>query len=59
MKNKNKKWIKPEMARIKLNPEQAVLSCCDNVSRLIMKSWAGCMVMTCAGSPSGDYSPSS
>ena len=30
---KNKKWIKPEMLRITLNPEQAVLTCCDTLSR--------------------------
>ncbi|MDD4295324.1 MAG: hypothetical protein PHP69_07450 [Candidatus Omnitrophica bacterium] len=25
-----KKWVKTEVVRIKLNPEQAVLSCCDS-----------------------------
>ncbi|MDD4294298.1 MAG: hypothetical protein PHP69_02160 [Candidatus Omnitrophica bacterium] len=32
MKRKNtnrQRWIKPELIQIKLNPEQAVLSCCD------------------------------
>ncbi|MDD4294631.1 MAG: hypothetical protein PHP69_03855 [Candidatus Omnitrophica bacterium] len=24
------KWIKPEITRVKLNPEQAILSCCDS-----------------------------
>ncbi|MDD4294316.1 MAG: hypothetical protein PHP69_02250 [Candidatus Omnitrophica bacterium] len=32
---KNKKWIKPEMLRIKLNPEQAVLSCCNSAMRAL------------------------
>ena len=27
------KWIKPELTRVALNPEQAVLSCCDAVVR--------------------------
>ncbi|MDD4294532.1 MAG: hypothetical protein PHP69_03340 [Candidatus Omnitrophica bacterium] len=33
-RNTNKRyWQKPEMIQIKLNPEQAVLSCCDNIER--------------------------
>ncbi|MFA7114536.1 MAG: hypothetical protein WC214_03630 [Candidatus Omnitrophota bacterium] len=30
---KNKKWITPEIIRIKLNPEQAVLSCCSTMGK--------------------------
>ncbi|MDD4294080.1 MAG: hypothetical protein PHP69_01040 [Candidatus Omnitrophica bacterium] len=26
-------WRKPEITKIKLNPEQAVLSCCENIGR--------------------------
>ncbi|MDD4294185.1 MAG: hypothetical protein PHP69_01570 [Candidatus Omnitrophica bacterium] len=31
--SENKKWITPAMLKIRLNPEQAVLSCCDNSGR--------------------------
>ncbi|MDD4294900.1 MAG: hypothetical protein PHP69_05250 [Candidatus Omnitrophica bacterium] len=29
-----KKWAKPELIKIRLNPEQAILSCCDFVERV-------------------------
>ncbi|MDD5441617.1 MAG: hypothetical protein PHZ27_05365, partial [Candidatus Omnitrophica bacterium] len=29
----NKKWITPEIIRIKLSPEQAILSCCNITNR--------------------------
>ncbi|MCX5713919.1 MAG: hypothetical protein NT033_03730 [Candidatus Omnitrophica bacterium] len=32
-KKKKETWRKPVVTRVKLNPEQAVLSCCDNTSK--------------------------
>ncbi|MDD4294633.1 MAG: hypothetical protein PHP69_03865 [Candidatus Omnitrophica bacterium] len=32
-KSSKQKWQKPELTRVKLNPEQAVLSCCDLTGR--------------------------
>jgi hypothetical protein len=32
-KSTKQKWLNPEMTRVKLNPEQGVLSCCDNTGR--------------------------
>lgn len=29
-----KKWVDFEITKVKLNPEQAVLSCCDNTSKI-------------------------
>ncbi|MDD5441210.1 MAG: hypothetical protein PHZ27_03260 [Candidatus Omnitrophica bacterium] len=34
-KSTKQKWLNPEMTRVKLNPEQAVLSCCDVVARAL------------------------
>ncbi|MDD4294338.1 MAG: hypothetical protein PHP69_02365 [Candidatus Omnitrophica bacterium] len=37
--NKNK-WFKPEISKIKLNPEQAILSCCDALTRVaVVAPW--------------------
>lgn len=47
-----KKWIKAEITKIRLSPEQAVLSCCDNTIRIQIagpSSSAQC-VGTCTGS---------
>ncbi|MDD5081608.1 MAG: hypothetical protein PHC58_06435 [Candidatus Omnitrophica bacterium] len=47
-----KKWIKTEVTKIRLSPEQAVLSCCDNTARIQIigpASSAQC-VGTCTGS---------
>jgi len=30
---KKKRWISPEISKVALHPEQAVLSCCDAVDR--------------------------
>ena len=38
--NKKKNWIIPEVSRIKLNPEQAVLSCCDNSNKIMVTTTA-------------------
>ncbi|MDD4295146.1 MAG: hypothetical protein PHP69_06505 [Candidatus Omnitrophica bacterium] len=48
---KNKKWITPEIIRIKLNPEQAVLSCCDNVSKAIITAQVANQCRPGCGSP--------
>ena len=32
-KSSKQKWQKPELTRVKLNPEQAVLSCCDSINK--------------------------
>ncbi|MFA7114687.1 MAG: hypothetical protein WC214_04415 [Candidatus Omnitrophota bacterium] len=52
-----KNWLKPEIIRIKLKPEQAVLSCCDSAGRANtfgeIQCWA--IVVDCNGS----YSSSS
>ncbi|MDD5081583.1 MAG: hypothetical protein PHZ27_05645 [Candidatus Omnitrophica bacterium] len=59
-KNNRKNWSNPELIKIKLNPEQAVLSCCDNTSRnaYIGGSLPGqCAVGGCGGA--GSAGPSS
>ncbi|MFA7115546.1 MAG: hypothetical protein WC214_08835 [Candidatus Omnitrophota bacterium] len=61
-KNNNRKrnWSKLELMKIKLNPEQAVLSCCDNTSKnaYIGGSLPGqCAVGGCGGA--GSTGPSS
>jgi len=34
------KWEKPEVTKVALNPEQAVLSCCDSIMRVqFMATW--------------------
>jgi len=53
MKNKNKKcrklkWLKPEIFKIKLNPEQAVLSCCDVTVRAGLDGTRFQCFLTCA-----------
>ncbi|MFA7114537.1 MAG: hypothetical protein WC214_03635 [Candidatus Omnitrophota bacterium] len=54
---KNKKWITPEIIRIKLNPEQAVLSCCDSSLKIAIYSEIQCMTLTvCGGSMEGHLS---
>ena len=50
MKNKNKKWIKLELTRVKLNPEQAVLSCCDFVERAVVLTLGQQCLGVCGGS---------
>ena len=47
---KKMKWITMEITRVKLNPEQAVLSCCDADNRLKYTTQAGgvqCYVPVC------------
>ncbi|MDD5081069.1 MAG: hypothetical protein PHC58_03630 [Candidatus Omnitrophica bacterium] len=44
--NNKQKWQKPEITKIKLNPEQAVLSCCDLTLRAaVYWSWQ-CFLLT-------------
>jgi hypothetical protein len=47
------KWVKSEITKIKLNPEQAVLSCCDSMLRVdvltLARATAQCLRVTCAG----------
>lgn len=46
---KKQEWLNPEMIKIKLNPEQAVLSCCDLSERaaVVISPSRQCMGMTC------------
>ncbi|MDD4295227.1 MAG: hypothetical protein PHP69_06930 [Candidatus Omnitrophica bacterium] len=48
------KWQKPEMTRIKLNPEQAVLSCCDAGQKLIITELTGIMFQCMTESQAGN-----
>ncbi|MDD4294929.1 MAG: hypothetical protein PHP69_05400 [Candidatus Omnitrophica bacterium] len=44
-----KKWVSLETTKIKLNPEQAVLSCCDAISRVDALGGEHCWIDTCGG----------
>ncbi|MFA7115011.1 MAG: hypothetical protein WC214_06080 [Candidatus Omnitrophota bacterium] len=45
-----KKWCKTEIARVKLNPEQAVLSCCDSILRNATSvTFTACSSPICTG----------
>jgi hypothetical protein len=37
-----KKWTSIDIARVKLNPEQAVLTCCDSITRQQVTMTAQC-----------------
>ncbi|MDD5081070.1 MAG: hypothetical protein PHC58_03635 [Candidatus Omnitrophica bacterium] len=37
---RKQKWLKSEIIKIKLNPEQTVLSCCDSVNRAMFTTFA-------------------
>ncbi|MDD5069864.1 MAG: hypothetical protein PHV17_03965 [Candidatus Omnitrophica bacterium] len=55
---KKRKFKKMVITRIKLNPEQAVLACCDSILRIPAKSIIQCGGAGCAtGTPM--YAPSS
>ena len=48
---KKLKWEGFKITRVKLNPEQAVLSCCDQARRLpLIESWACLSFVPCYGS---------
>jgi len=50
---KKKSWVRIEIARIKLNPEQAVLSCCNTATRLDSDGFRTCDAK-CTGGTSGN-----
>jgi hypothetical protein len=41
-KRKKKKWSQFYVSKIKLNPEQAVLSCCDSTTRNSSDGFGNC-----------------
>ncbi|MFA7114617.1 MAG: hypothetical protein WC214_04045 [Candidatus Omnitrophota bacterium] len=55
-------WQKPELIKIRLNSEQAVLSCCDNSGRAMQYGSMGsfkCVATAYMNCGSGSSSPSS
>ncbi|MDD4294682.1 MAG: hypothetical protein PHP69_04130 [Candidatus Omnitrophica bacterium] len=44
---KKGEWINPLLTRVALNPEQAVLSCCDSLDR--MMNGSQCEEIACGG----------
>ena len=61
-KSLRKPWHKPVVTRIKLNPEQAVLSCCDQYEKIPPMSMVQCFAtpqVECGGGGVGQSSSSS
>ncbi|MCX5751000.1 MAG: hypothetical protein NT099_04980 [Candidatus Saganbacteria bacterium] len=54
-----KVWKNFEIIKVKLNPEQAVLSCCNSSGVLPARTPAGCTVSPCSGKSAGGDSASS
>jgi hypothetical protein len=50
-KSGKQNWLNPEITKIKLNPEQAVLSCCDAVYRDAVSVSFGPSGTQCNGVP--------
>ena len=55
---KKKKWVDFEITKVKLNPEQAVLSCCDSTDKSILVEEYQCTDDSC-GAHYGSASVSS
>ncbi|MDD4294557.1 MAG: hypothetical protein PHP69_03465 [Candidatus Omnitrophica bacterium] len=49
---KKNNWHCPEITRIALNPEQAVLSCCESVTRQAFVATSSIQCEICGGTPS-------
>lgn len=53
--SRKRKWKKPVIIRIKLNPEQAVLTCCETTTKAEFagKGYQQCPDFTCGTGVSG------
>lgn len=49
MKNKKRTWEDFKVIKVKLNPEQAVLTCCQNAPRLSTSGTPQCDAGPCPG----------
>ncbi|MDD5070527.1 MAG: hypothetical protein PHV17_07330 [Candidatus Omnitrophica bacterium] len=59
MKRKRKKtWKKMEISKVKLNPEQAVLSCCDSAERAVVSGPISLQCMFTQGCGDSSATPS-